>query len=483
MDRITLHDLQRVTGGRWLTSQPCYQNCGAAVSAAPMQAGRLHHKLARVVIDSREVAPGDIFWALPGKRVDGSRFTADAFARGAAGVVSESTITPLAGQWALAVSNSQRAMWQAAAEQRRRFGGRVVAVTGSVGKTTTREMIHTVLGSRYRGQASSRNYNNHIGVPLSLLGWHTGDDYAVVELGASAPGEIANLAGLARPDMGVITTIGEAHLDGFGGPEQLAATKSELIAALPENGVAILNGDDDVLRRVARQFAIETVWFGKRADCDVLATDVRSHAGRLSLRVEGHAIVVPVWGRHHITSVLAAVAVGRQWGLSLAAMADALAGFVAPPMRCQVTEIGGAKLINDCYNASPKSMRAALDLLREFDAPGRRIVVCGDMRELGRDEAKWHRTLGDEVVTRCGADMLVACGERAEDVVGAARRCGMPTSRAIACKGPNEAAAHVRPVLGDGDVVLLKGSRAMAMERFITELRNKPSERTQPPNH
>jgi UDP-N-acetylmuramoyl-tripeptide--D-alanyl-D-alanine ligase len=458
MDRITLHDLEQLTGGRWLN-----------LELLPQQRGDT--PLSRVVIDSREVQPGDIFWALPGKRVDGSDFAHDAFARGAVGVVSESNaMSPPGGRWALSVSDSFRAMWQAAAGQRERFGGRVIAVTGSVGKTTTREMIHTVLGSRFSGQASRRNHNNHVGVPLSLLAWQASDDYALVELGASAPGEIAELARLAQPDMGVITTIGEAHLGGFGGHRQLAAAKAELLWALPADGIAILNGDDEILRRLARRSTVETVWFGKRADCDVVATDVRSRDGSLSLRVEGHKIVVPVWGRHHLTSVLAALAVGKQWGFSLSEMADALASFVAPPMRCQVQEISGAKVINDCYNASPTSMRAALDLLRDFDAPGRRIVVCGDMRELGRDEAKWHRELGDEVVTRCGADLLVACGDQAEQVVAAARRWGMPPSQAMACDSPFEAAACLRQVMRDGDVVLLKGSRAMAMEQFISAI-------------
>jgi UDP-N-acetylmuramoyl-tripeptide--D-alanyl-D-alanine ligase len=475
MDRITLHDLERLTGGRWLNLEP-----GQRGSTS----------LPRVVIDSREVAQGDVFWALPGQHVEGSVFSADAFARGAVGVVTElSAVSPPVGRWGLAVSDSRRAMWQAAVGQREQFGGRVIGVTGSVGKTTTREMIHTVLGSRYRGQASRRNHNNHLGVPLSLLAWRAGDDYAVVELAASAPGEIAELARLARPEIGVITTIGEAHLAGFGGREQVAAAKGELLAALPEKGVAVLNGDDDTLRRLARRFNVKTIWFGKRAACDLVATDLHYRNGLLRLRVDGYPIVVPVWGRHHLTSVLAAVAVGKEWGLSLADMAAALAGFVAQPMRCQVTEVCGAKLINDCYNASPTSMRAALDLLREFDAPGRRIVVCGDMRELGCDEAKWHRQLGDEVVTRCGADLLVACGERAEEVVAGARQRGMPSNRALICDDPLQAARRLRHVMRPGDVVLLKGSRAMAMERFISALedvrRSTPIKRKEfaQPNH
>jgi UDP-N-acetylmuramoyl-tripeptide--D-alanyl-D-alanine ligase len=459
MDYITLHDLERLTGGRWLN-----------VALVPSQ--RDDAPLGRVTIDSREVAPGDVFWALPGQRVRGSDFARHAFERGASGVVSDSAeVAPPPGRWALAVDDAQRALWQVAAEQRRRFTGQVVAVTGSVGKTTTRDMIHTVLASRYAGCASERNHNNQIGVPLSLLAWSSDDDYAVVELAASASGEIATLAALAQPHMGVITRIGEAHLGGFGDPERLARAKAELFTALPVDGLAVLNGDDPVLRRLARGLNVSTVWFGKQADCHVLATDVSSAGGRLSLSVAGTRLTVPVWGRHHLTSVLAAVAVGLEWGLSLVEIDDALAEFEPPPMRCQVCEIDGAKIIQDCYNASPTSMRAAFDLLREFNAPGRRIIVCGDMRELGDEEGRWHRVLGEDVVTRCGADVLVACGQKAEEVVGAARRSGMPSDRTLACLNPLDAVPRLRSWIHEGDVVLIKGSRALAMEKVVAALK------------
>ncbi|HET6882458.1 MAG TPA: UDP-N-acetylmuramoyl-tripeptide--D-alanyl-D-alanine ligase [Pirellulales bacterium] len=455
---LTLHDLERLTGGRWLS-----------VALLPQQ--QSDAPLGRVVIDSRDVTPGDVFWALPGKRVNGCDFAEQAFERGASGVVSESmAVSPPVGRWALAVDDALRAMWQMAAEQRRRFAGQVIAVTGSVGKTTTREMIHTVLASRYTGRASQRNYNNHIGVPLSLMSWAPDDDYAVVELAASAPGEIAELAALTQPNVGVITKIGEAHLGSFGSHERIALSKGELLGALPADGLAVLNGDDEVLRRLARGLTTEIVWFGKGADCQVVASDVRNGHGCLCLSVEQTSFRVPVWGRHYLASVLAAIAVGREWGLPLDEIADSLAEFQAPPMRCQVVEINGAKIINDCYNSSPTAMRAALDLLREFDSPGRRIVVCGDMRELGPDEVRWHREIGNEVVTRCGADLLLACGEQAEEVVRAARRSGMPDERTLACDDPLEVAVRLRDWVQAGDVVLVKGSRALGMERFVSAL-------------
>jgi UDP-N-acetylmuramoyl-tripeptide--D-alanyl-D-alanine ligase len=424
--------------------------------------------LGRVRIDSREIEPGDVFWALPGRNVQGSDFAADAYRRGASGVVTQSAaVSPPRGRWALAVENAQRALWQVAAEHRRRFNGRMIAVTGSVGKTTTREMIHAVLAPHQRGTASQRNYNNHLGVPLSLLSCSPRHSYAVIEVAASACGEIAELAALAQPRIGVITRIGEAHLGGFGGREQLARSKGELLAALPGDGLAVLNGDDPVLRRMERGLKTDVVWFGKQSDCDIVATDVYSGNGRLRLTIEQTRFEVPVWGRHHLTSVLAAAAVGRAFGHSLDDLAEALVEFQAPPMRCQVIDVHGAKVINDCYNASPTSMRAALDLLREFDTSGQRIVVCGDMRELGSEEAQWHRELGTEIVTRCGADLLVACGQRSEEVVAAARRSGMPGERTFACQDALDAVPRLNEWMREGDVVLVKGSRASALERLI----------------
>jgi UDP-N-acetylmuramoyl-tripeptide--D-alanyl-D-alanine ligase len=483
MGYLTSHDLICLSGGRWLPDGPSPE--------------RMHAPLGRVVIDSRDVTPGDVFWALPGTRRHGANFIQDASRRGASRIVTDRIeASPIDGQSAftailpesrpltpepcsdpcctLLVDDSQRALWRAATAQRRRFTGRVVAVTGSVGKTTTRDMIQAVLGCRYQGQASERNYNNQLGVPLSLLNWRA-DDYAVVELAASAVGEIAQLAELTQPHIGVITRIGEAHLAGFGSRARLADAKGELLQALPDDGLAVLNGDDIEQRRLGRRLRTPIVWFGRGADCDITATKIQSRGGRLTLEVNGQTFSVPAWGRHHTTSVLAAVAVGRAMGVSAGEMAEALADFQPPPMRCEVSRVGQAQVINDCYNASPTSMRAALDLLREFEAPGRRIVVCGDMRELGADEAAWHRELGDEVVTRCGADLLVACGEQAEHVVAGARESGMPAERALACRGPLEAARRLAPIIHDGDVVLVKGSRALAMERFVTALVGDPT--------
>jgi UDP-N-acetylmuramoyl-tripeptide--D-alanyl-D-alanine ligase len=299
----------------------------------------------------------------------------------------------------------------------------------------------------------------------------------VLELGANALGDIARLAELCVPTIGVITAVGDAHLGGFGNRQQVAQAKAELLAALPLDGHAVL-GDDPWLRRVARQSLAPITWVGRGPDCDLTASDVHWTNGRLTFRVGDCGFTVPVWGRHHLTAALIAVAVGRNFGITVEESAAALAEFASVPMRCEVIELRGATIINDTYDAGPVSMRAALELLRDFDAPGRRIVVCGDMADLGDQAILHHRRIGSEVVTVCGADYLIACGDYAGDVVAAARAAGMPTARAIPCRTPEETLPYVGQAMLPGDVVLVKGSRALAMERVVEAMRQYPRRRS-----
>jgi UDP-N-acetylmuramoyl-tripeptide--D-alanyl-D-alanine ligase len=461
MHDVTLKQLHQITGGRLRLA-----------SLAPR-----HGELARVrhvVTDSRQVRRGDVFWGLAGSKLDGSYFAAEAYARGAEGVVvGGKYVQPSPGCWSLEVDNSQQALEQLAAWNRSRHAGRVVAVTGSVGKTTTRQMIRAVLERSFCGTASPKNYNNHVGLPLSMLAMDPRHDFAVLELAASAANEIARLAALCRPHVGVITRVGDAHLGSFGSLDAVAQAKAELLDALPEDGWAVLSGDDERLRKLAGRVRAKAVWFGRALDNDLVATDVESRHGRLSFQVDGTRMRLAAWGRHHLASALAAVAVGRIFGLCDAEIARGLAEFEPPPLRCQIAKARGATIINDTYNASPVAMRAALELLRDFDAPGRRIVICGDMRELGDAAPRLHRHLGDQVVSLCGADLLVACGQYADEVVEAARAAGMPRFRAVAVGSPEEALAHVESELSPGDVLLVKGSRAMAMERLVEALQTR----------
>ncbi|REK15758.1 MAG: UDP-N-acetylmuramoyl-tripeptide--D-alanyl-D-alanine ligase [Planctomycetota bacterium] len=455
---LTVKKLHEIVGGR------------LRLATLPPRGGE-QGRVRDIVVDSRQVRRGDVFWGLPGTCFDGSQFAGDAYARGAEGaVVGQKYVQPSPGCWSLEVSDAAKALWQLARWNRERQTGRVVAVTGSVGKTTARQMIRAVLERQLCGTSSPKNYNNHVGLPLSMLAMDPRNDFAVLEMAANAPGEIARLAGLCQPQIGVITRTGDAHLGGFGSLEGVAAAKAELLDALPEDGHAVLFGDDPRLRKVADRCRAKILWFGRSIDNDVVATHVESGHGRLSFEVDGTSMSVAVWGRHHLPSALAAVAVGRIFGMRDVEISRGLAEFEPPPMRCQIVRTEEATIIDDTYNASPVAMRAALDLLRDFEAPGRRVVVCGDMRELGPDSARLHRLLGDQIVTHCGADLLLACGQFADDVVAGARAAGMPHLRAVAIEEVADLAARCEGLLRPGDVVLVKGSRALAMERVVASL-------------
>jgi UDP-N-acetylmuramoyl-tripeptide--D-alanyl-D-alanine ligase len=423
--------------------------------------------------DSRTIAPDEVFWGLAGPRFDGAHFAEEAFLRGASGVViAGRRVEPWAGRWSLGVDDSLESLWRLAAWNRDKLSAPLVAVTGSVGKTTTRRMIDAVLGSRLSGTTSPKNYNNHIGVPLSLLQLERWHRYAVVELGATGRGEIRRLAQLAKPQIGVITQIADAHLACFGSHEAIAAAKGELLAELSNDGSAVLNGDDPALRRMAENCRARIVWFGRGADLDLQAQQIESRNGRMRFRADGQRYELAVWGRHYLTSALAAIAVGRMFDFDAKEIAAALAGFTGVPMRCEVSRAAGATIVNDCYNSSPTAMRAALDLLREIDAPGRRIVVAGDMADLGSAALQWHRRLGDEVVSRCGADLLIACGEHAKQTAMAAASAGMPNENTKACRNWQEALPMLLDEMQGGDVVLVKGARAMGMERLVESIRS-----------
>jgi UDP-N-acetylmuramoyl-tripeptide--D-alanyl-D-alanine ligase len=451
--------------------------------------------LGRIVTDSRAVEQGDVFWALRGPNHDGAAFAGEAFRRGAAGAVVAGAIDVPEGAWAVQVEDPQRALIDWAVWKRRRFTGTLIGVTGSVGKTTTRQMVHAVLETRLKGSEGPRSADGRLAVPLSMLALEPHHDYAVVELAAGERGEIASLVQWCAPKVGVIMQVADSHLGRFGSRQEIAEAKAELLDALPASGHAVL-GEDPWLRGIAGKCAAPITWVGAGADCDLRAVDVTSEHGRLRFRVQSAAcddaslalpqlrspfptrFSIPVWGRHHLTAALAAVAVGRLMGFDLEEIAAALEKFQPVPASCEIVEVRGATVISDTCEALPDAMRASLELLRDFDAPGRRIVVCGDLGATGEQLPATYWQIGKQMVHLGQAELVLACGPLARYVTAGARAAGLVRNRAIPCDHIAEALPYLGQAILPGDVVLVKGAEAMGMDRVVEALSRYPQRRS-----
>lgn len=457
----------------------------ASVAADSLDGAAGSLTIDRVTTDSRHVRPGDLFWALAGERFDGHEFVAQAFAAGAAAAVVRCDFVGQPFQadksaqkvglerptYLLRVDDTKLALGRFAAWYRRTCQALVIAVTGSVGKTSTREAIYAVLSRRWQGVRSLKNFNNDIGVPLSLLELEPEHQFAVIELGASGPGEIARLTEIVAPRIGVLTAIGSAHLEGFGSIEGVARAKAELIAGLGKNGIAVLNGDDARVQAVGEAARCGVLWYGTRAGTYGLFArghDIETAGETTWFRLDaGRLVKLAAPGRHQVYAALAAIVVGRWMGMADREIAAGLENYRPAAMRCQVERLGGVTVINDAYNASPPSMWAALEMLATWPTKGRRVLVCGDMLELGRYGPEMHRRLGDEIARRMSIDYCIAVGPLSAVVVDAARKAGKSPESIMHCESVEQAAEFLRQNARDGDVVLVKASRAMQLERVV----------------
>ncbi len=446
----------------------------ASAMEARCDAADRETRVDRVVTDSRDARAGDLFFAIPGPRCDGHEFVREAIARGAVACVCSREPSPKgrakgAPAPCLIVTDTVAALGQLAAYYRRnvlRPETVVVAVTGSNGKTTTKCMIDHVLGGSFPGRASPKSFNNQIGVPLTLLSAEPSDRYLILEIGTNALGEIAALADIATPNAAVITSIGEAHLQAFGTTEAIAAEKASLLNYVRPGGLAVVNVDRLEIRpHLLGDWGLRVVSIGFTPGAKLTISDAWGTIQSTTFVLDGrHKVELPMPGVHHATNAAAAFAVARWFGLAPEEILERLRTFVPPAGRTCVQTIGGVTLVDDTYNANPASVAAAIHTLRTAST-GRRVLVLGDMLELGRDEAAFHRRTVRAVVD-AGIEILVAVGpqtaQAARELHGTA-----PATELLPCADSRAADDVLAQLARPGDTIWIKASRGMQLDWLV----------------
>jgi UDP-N-acetylmuramoyl-tripeptide--D-alanyl-D-alanine ligase len=420
-------------------------------------------------IDSRTVRQGELFFAVEGERLDGHDYVNAALQNGAAAAVvrKDQLHRYPASHRLLAVDDTLVALQTLATAVRKLWGKPLIGVTGSAGKTTTKEAIAHVLATRFRVLKSEGNFNNHFGLPLMLLKLEPQHDLAVIEMGMSHAGEIRALAKIARPEIGVVTNVAPVHLEFFDSLAGIARAKYELIESLPAGGTAVLNADDDYVSQFGRDFKGKVITYGTRATADIRAENIQTHGAEgteFDIVMAGgreHARL-PLFGEHNVLNALAAVAVGLTRGLTPSETVVALATLTSPDKRGQVLQLGNITVINDCYNSNPTALHAMVDALAAMEA-GRRIVVAGEMLELGPATEEMHRAAGRHIAEK-KIDVLVGVRGLAQTMVEASRNAG---AQAEFVATPEEAGEWLAREARDGDVVLLKASRGVKLEKAL----------------
>jgi UDP-N-acetylmuramoyl-tripeptide--D-alanyl-D-alanine ligase len=415
-------------------------------------------------IDSRTVEPGDLFFALRGPNDDGHEHIDEAFEKGAVAVVAERDAE--ARGLVLRVEDSLDALQQIARSARRMWAGSVVGVTGSAGKTTTKDAIAEMLATEMKTAKTVGNLNNHVGVPLSLLRLDENARVAVIEMGMNHAGEIRDLAAIAQPDVGVVTNVGYAHIEAFESIEEIAAAKRELIDALPESGTAVLNADDLRVAAMARG-KNRVILYGLSADAQIRAEGVEHSAEGVKFRVGATRFTTSLSGRHSVSNILAGLAVAQVYGIAPERLVDAVRNLRPEKMRGERFEHRGILVYDDCYNSNPDAVRAMLDVLRDTPAR-RRIAVLGEMLELGRWAEPLHRDVGSYAVEQ-GIDVLVGIRGAAWSLVDAAKLAGLSAGAALFFDDPADAGRAVRSIAQAGDAILFKGSRGVHMEKALEQ--------------
>lgn len=450
-------------------------------TSADLIRGDLNKNINKIKIDSRKIETGDLFIAIIGESQDGHKFLKSAVENGASAVIVDRKIDLSDEITALKVEDTTKALQDIARHYRSKYDDlKVIAVTGSAGKTTTKDMTASVLSQKFLTLKTEGNYNNHIGLPLTLLKLDGSQKFAVLEMGMSGFGEIQLLSDIALPDAGLITNVGAAHLEQLGSLENIAKAKKELVDSLDESAVVFLNYDNKYTQKMEKGFEGKVIYFGFEEGADIRVVDYSFNKSeirqdfKLKYKDKFYGFYIKKPGKHNIYNALSAAAVGFEYNISAEDIQKGLleADFTALRMET-ITLDNQAVLINDCYNANPLSVRAAVDVLTEF--PGKRkIAVLASMLELGEESAAAHKNIGNYISEK-NIDILVTVGKKAEMIAAGAKEAGMFNDKIYSFNSNEEAAEFMQSEYREKDIILIKGSRANEMEKISEKLISKES--------
>jgi UDP-N-acetylmuramoyl-tripeptide--D-alanyl-D-alanine ligase len=442
-----LHEIVQITKGRMISE-------------------RATERVTGISTDSRTIHKGDLFIPLRGDNFDGHEFLTLAVRNGAVACLSEDEVNGLPVP-VIVVDDCLKALGDLAGAVRNRFSGPLIGVTGTSGKTTTKEMLASILGRNMKGLVTKGNFNNLIGLPLTLFGLKAEHEWIVLEMGMSARGEISRLSEIAAPTLGIITNVGPAHLETLHGLEGVARAKGELFAALAPKSCAVINADDHYVKKIPVANSVRRLFYGMSPDADVRAESIQStQEGQnfvLCLPTGEWPVQLGVVGRHNVSNALAAAAAAYALGIDGATIVCGLEMFSACTGRMELVELDcSVLLIEDSYNANPLSVGAALDTLNELGVAGQRIAVLGDMLELGEETSRWHYEAGQLAADRC--DKLILLGDLSRETAAGATRAGMSADNIIWVATHQDAVEVLRELVRPGARILVKGSRGMRME-------------------
>jgi len=463
MEKIKCSEVIEATGGKLVSG-----NCDT--------------DFVNVSTDSRTIKENELFIPIRGEKFDGHDFIEDALKAGAAGVLAQRDINAglkerFSDRAVIRVEDTLKALRDLAKYYRSKFRIPFVGITGSVGKTTTKDMIASVLMQEYKVLKTEGNFNNEIGLPLTVFNLDSSHEAAVLEMGMNALGEISRLTAIARPRIAVITNIGLAHIGKLGSRQNILKAKMEILEGVPKDGLVVLNGDDSLLYGLKGFLDRRTVYYGMGEELDYQAYNIKNAGeagGYFDINIKGreYKIHVPLPGVHNVYNALAAIAVGIELGIPAEKIARGIESFSSAKMRLNIVFLNGIKIINDAYNASPQSMEAALRVLKDMKdakSSGRKIAVLGDMLELGEWSYNSHYNIGKFAVS-LGIDYIITVGENAKAISEGAIQAGALPERVKWFTNNEEAAEFLNQILHPEDIVLVKGSRGMKMEEIVQRL-------------